>query len=514
MTFLTGRTPTATARTTFALATTLTLTVGGLQGAGGVGVGEAAAQDSSLYQGVDGSMRGATGLGSGPSLAMGSTDLARDDFYSSLPDYIDGTPGDVLKTQPSNFALGLPGVDWTGSKATRIAYVSTDANGQTIPVTGTIFQSSAAWKGKGPRPLLTVAPGTQGAGDACSPGKLVVYGLEYEALPIAAALARGWNVALTDLHGLGTGPQHTYMNRTIQGHATLDMARAASGMGLPGLDKNTPVATWGYSQGGGASASALELAAEYAPEINLAGGYAGGVPADLFLTAEAIDNAPLSAAIGYTINGFLYSNPELRPELEKHLNPKGLQFLRDSANDCLPQSLLRHPYVDSRELTKDGRSLGEIINTEPIRSVIAGQQIGLKPPKVPVYVGHGTHDDTIPVEQSRRMARQWCEGGTPVYYQEHNIPQIMPLGDHMHPMLTHINPAIQWLEKVLAAKAEGAGAGYPTTPCGEIPEPKAKEGAPGVGNAGNGSSQGSVEGSIETSSAGVPGSLQTRVYGS
>lgn len=508
-------TRTNAARSTLALTTALTLAIGGLQGASGVGLGEATAQDGSFYEGTDGSLRGAAELGSGPSLAIGSTDLAKDDFYSSLQEYIEGTPGEIIKTQPSTFALGLPGVDWTGSKATRIAYVSTDSNGKTVPVTGTVFQSSAPWKGKGPRPLMTIAPGTQGAGDACSPGKLIVHGLEYEGLPVAAALARGWNVALTDLHGLGTPAQHSYMNRLTQGYSTLDMARAAIGLGVAGINKKTPVVTWGYSQGGGASASALELAEEYAPELNLAAGYAGGVPADLFTTAQAIDNAPLAAALGYTINGFLYTNPELRPEMEKHLNAKGRLFLEQSANDCLPQSMVRHAYADTRDLTKDGRSIGEILQTEPIHSVVEGQRIGNKPPKVPVYVGHGTFDDTIPVDQSRRMSRQWCEGGTQVYYQEHNIPKAFPLADHMFPLFTHLQPAIEWLEQVLNAQASGEeGAGYPTTPCGQIPEPEAKAGDAGVGNAGNGSSQGSLEGAAETSSAGVAGSMQTRVHGS
>ncbi len=41
------------------------------------------------------------------------------------------------------------------------------------------------------------------------------------------------------------------------------------------------MAFWGYSQGGGAAASAAELASSYAPDLNVVGTYAGAPPADL-----------------------------------------------------------------------------------------------------------------------------------------------------------------------------------------------------------------------------------------
>jgi predicted esterase len=47
------------------------------------------------------------------------------------------------------------------------------------------------------------------------------------------------------------------------------------------LDPHGPLAFWGYSQGGGAAASAAELASSYAPELDVVGSYAGAPPADL-----------------------------------------------------------------------------------------------------------------------------------------------------------------------------------------------------------------------------------------
>lgn len=460
--------------------------------------GVAGAQDGSLQTTAEQSPQSAGNSGSRENLIPGSVDLHKGDFYETLPEKIEGAPGEIIKSAPSNFALGIPLVDWAGSTATRVAYVSTNEDGSTAPVTGTVLTPTAPWKGTGPRPLVTIAPGTQGAGDACAPGKLLPYGVEYEGLPVAQALARGWNVALTDLPGLGTPAPHTYMNRIMQGNAMLDMARAAVNLNLPGIDANTPVATWGYSQGGGASASALELQPTYAPDVNLVAGYAGGVPADLAITAKTIDKSSLTGALGYTLNGLLYTHPELEPVIEEKLNDEGMRFLEQTKDECILQSRLRHTNKDSRTFTKTGESFGEILEEEPIKSVIDKQFIGNLPPTVPVYVGHGTNDDTILVEQSRRMARTWCEAGTPVNYQEHNLPQVARSLDHMAPMVSHLVPAMEWLEHVIN------GSSYATSNCGDIPEPLVPN--PGAGAA-SGSSMGSVHGGIDTSVSGVPGSL-------
>lgn len=425
--------------------------------------------ESPAYGSTESLMR--DGLSMGSSDGIGdlvkelSPDNDPDNFYGSLTATAEGKPGDVLKTAPSDFLLGFAVPGWKKSMATRVAYVSTNVSGQTIPVTGTVLTSPVKWDGPGERPLLTIAPGTQGAGNTCAPGKKMDTGLSSEVLSITSALNRGWNVALTDLPGLGNPAiQHTYMNRVEQGRATLDMARAAGNMGLDGLTSDNPIATWGYSQGGGASAAALELQPTYAPELNIVAGMAGGVPANLFTTADAIDDAPLAGAIGYTTNGLLQAYPEIRPEVEKEMNDKGKALLEESADQCAEETLLKLGYTDSRTLTKSGKSLGEVMRNNPaIREAIEKQEIGNLAPQVPVYVSHGTNDDTIPVEQGRIMAQKWCKAGVKLHYQEFDLPQLGPLIDHATPMIASLQPAMDWLD------AGFHGKGFSTTGCESVP---------------------------------------------
>src|SRR6201990_1485230 len=190
---------------------------------------------------------------------------------------------------------------------------STHTRGNPIAVTGTSFEPFNDWPGKEPRPLISYAPGTQGQGNQCAPSRMFNQGIHYsggwdimfhyEELFVATMVARGFAIVMTDYEGLGTPSMHTYVGRVAEGQAVLDAARAA--MRLPGtsLDQHGPVAFWGYSQGGGASASAAELAQSYAPELHIVGTYAGAPTANLKELLPYADGSALVGAVGYGLNG-------------------------------------------------------------------------------------------------------------------------------------------------------------------------------------------------------------------
>jgi hypothetical protein len=167
-------------------------------------------------------------------------------------------------------------------------------------------------------------------------------------------VARGFAVVVTDYEGLGTPGVHTYLNRAAEGHAVIDAARAA--MRLPGtsLDPHGPVAFWGYSQGGGASASAVELAPTYAPELDVVGAWAGTHPADSSDVLPFADGSILVGAIGYVLNGIIAAYPEAEAPIRETLTPRGEDMLDKTKDQCIAQTLadfgFRHlqPYIMCR----------------------------------------------------------------------------------------------------------------------------------------------------------------------
>ncbi len=205
-----------------------------------------------------------------------------EDFYLPPDPLPPGQPGDVVRTEPSRLVLEPSGqLGAILATGTRIMYRSTDARGNPIAVTGTYFEPDNPWPGNGPRPLISYAPGTQGQGNQCAPSRMFNQGIHYsggwdimfnyEELFVATMVARGFAIVMTDYEGLGTPPMHTFVNRLAEGQAVLDAARAATRLPGTSLDPNGPVAFWGYSQGGGAVASAAELASSYAPELHIVG---------------------------------------------------------------------------------------------------------------------------------------------------------------------------------------------------------------------------------------------------
>ncbi|MGW0581220.1 alpha/beta fold hydrolase, partial [Streptomyces sp. NPDC002920] len=349
-------------------------------------------------------------------------------FYNP-PAELPAADGTLVRSEPLPLALSLPGIDGPlPGRATRLMYKSTDSAGQPVAVTGAYIEPTADWTGPGARPLVAVAPGTMGQGDQCAASlglehPLVVNGetlsIGYEDLAIYRLLARGIAVVVTDYVGLGaTDRLHTYVNRVDEAHAVLDAVRAARSLDGTSLTTASRVALFGYSQGGGATAAAAELQPSYAPDVTLAGTYTGAPPADLVSVTKAIDGSDLAGALGWSVSGFMQSDPELKPIAEAHLNAAGRAALEDLSTMCVGDALLAYNSVRSNSWTTDGRSLSDIVQSEPaLKAFLADQRIGALKPASPVRVATGTADDLVPHAQARALAVAWCAKGADVTYK-------------------------------------------------------------------------------------------------
>jgi len=385
-------------------------------------------------------------------------------FYNP-PATLPAANGTLVRSEPLPLALSLPSLHGPlPGTATRLMYKSTDSNGKPVAVTGAYIEPTARWKGGGPRPLVAVAPGTLGQGDQCAAsmglehpltfnGETVSVG--YEDLAIYRLLSTGAAVVVTDYTGLGaTDRLHTYVDRVDEGHAVLDAVRAARSLGGASVTAGSPVGLFGYSQGGGATASAAELQSSYAPDVTLAGTYAGAPPADLASVTKAIDGSELAGALGWSLNGFLQSDPELKPIAEAHLNAAGKAALADLSTMCVGDALFGYGYTKSAKWTTDGRSISDIIATTPeLKSFLAGQRIGRLKPSGPVRLSTGVSDNLVPHGQSRDLAVDWCRKGADVTYKPVVLPNVgSALLNHFAPLLTDQGDAINWLTDRLSGK--------------------------------------------------------------
>lgn len=372
----------------------------------------------------------------------------KDPFYQ--PPALTGRPGDVLRSRTSPF------VDVTGpvqgSVSRQVLYQSTDALGKPMAVSGTVLLPMKAWMGTDSRPLITYAVGTRGLGDACAPSYTLSHGSDYEGGVIMSLLDRGWAVAITDYQGSGTPGLHTYMVGPAEGHAVLDMARAAQQLLSVELPKLTPVGIMGYSQGGGSAGWAAELAASYAPELNVKGVAMGGVPADLGATAEFLDGSPFVAFALMASLGIDAAYPELM--LEMYLNDRGRELVMSGETACLAS-------IDGIG-TLGGTTLSRLddyvtmnpLHTPAWQARLMEIKLGQRKPSVPLFQYHSALDEIVPFDQAAELRRTYCDKGVDVTWSV--LPAEHALGITFGPPL-----AADWLAERFAGTPTASNCSEP-----------------------------------------------------
>lgn len=334
------------------------------------------------------------------------------DFYTPAPG-VSGTPGTVLKTAPTS----LSGV--SNVTALAIQYRTRSATNAPIAVTGSVYVPTAAWAGPGPRPIVSVAQGTQGLGDQCAPSKSLVSGLNYELPYVQALLAKGWAVAITDYEGLGMPGTHTYIVADVAARAQIDIVRAAQKVSSLGLAANAPIGFTGYSQGGQAAARAAEIESTYAPELNVAGVVAGGVPSDPEQLGTTLNGGIWFAFLAMAAVGLDAAYPELN--LEAYLNDTGRQLLETNQNACLADGLLALGFQSIENLTTSNP-----LTTPAWQARLDQNRLGSVAPQVPVFQYHSVIDEIIPYTQGSTLRDSWCAKGADIrfmdlYFGEHAL---------------------------------------------------------------------------------------------
>lgn len=362
----------------------------------------------------------------------------------------------VVSTSESIELVGGNGA-WMAD-ATKFTYGSTDSMGRASIDRATFIEPRAPWTGPGPRPLVAIAPGTQGPGEHCDPSTTATTGISfgmdpidiavgYELLPAAEHLSRGAAVVIIDHHrNPDTGSQE-YVDNISSGQSLLDAAIAARGLGV---DPTAPVGLHGYSQGGGTSGWAAENAHVYAPDLNVVASTVGAPPSDLLEVLDTIDGSILTAAVAYAINGVLSKDPELRSKIyDGELNDAGRRWLDASDGLCVGGSIFDSGFRSTKDFTATGESLKEVIfERYPfIIDDLERQELGKHTPTHPTMLYAGVHDDIIPVNQIRKIRDAWTAGGADLKYVEDPTTSIpgKTAANHIVPMLSQLIPSIDFM---------------------------------------------------------------------
>jgi hypothetical protein len=351
-----------------------------------------------------------------------------DPFYAQPGPMPDVPPGSVLDSRPVTIrALAIP----VPVRAWQVKYLSTDTKGAPAANIATVVKPLV-----GQRKLVSYQTAYDGLDADCAPSYAFATGIHppaYEEAAIVPLLLAGYTVVTADYEG----PRYQWTAGVNSGHGVLDGIRAAQR--FTGLTAQTPTALWGYSGGALASQWANELAATYAPELNLVGVAAGGVPADIEAIARAIDGTALSGVYFGATVGLSRAYPEIN--IDALLNDRGQAAFETLGGQCIGEFTVSFAFQRMRDYV----TVPELLDVPAIKTVIAENTMGQRLPDAPTYIYQGTHDELAITPPVDALVGKYCGMGAPVQY-------VKILGEHITTAGTGVPGALAYLNARLAGR--------------------------------------------------------------
>jgi pimeloyl-ACP methyl ester carboxylesterase len=277
--------------------------------------------------------------------------------------------------------------------------------------------------------------------DPCAESKKTAAGEQSQLTLLGgAALANDWVVVATDYQGIGTPGIHPYLVGGIEGRNVLDAARAVEQIPETGASDDSPVLVWGHSQGGQAAAFAGELAASYAPGLNVKGVVAGSPPGDLTSLLSAPVDRPqqLLGFVPMVLAGFEAAYPNL--DLSGLLTDAGVAAVASMEGKCLGEIIGAFAGQSPTTLLKANP------NDDPQLTELFQENSAGRATAIPMFVYHGDADEVVNVNSSQVMAQRYCAAGATI------DRVVYPGASHTSVIGTAANDIQSWMRARLAGE--------------------------------------------------------------
>lgn len=310
--------------------------------------------------------------------------------------------GTLLRSHP------MPGGGLHEAKPHRILFRSTDHKGKPVAITGVVFIPDSPAPKEG-RPIVGWAHPTSGVVHRCAPSLLpdlsrIVPGLWN-------MMEHGYIVAATDYQGPGGPTAQPFLIGEAEGRAVLDSIRAARQ--VPGAHAQKRFALWGHSQGGHAVLFAGQMAANYAPELELVGVATAAPATDLVKLFKADRHTGPGRAL---TSMALWSWSEVfELPLDQILESDARESFDELAHDCVETVFeVLKIQVEIQPLEEEKFLKGNPTELEPWATLMKNNSVGPVPPSVPIFVAQGTADPVVEPEVTNAFVSKLCGNGTRV----------------------------------------------------------------------------------------------------
>ncbi len=369
---------------------------------------------------------------------------SKDPFYQPPPGFQHAQPGTVLRSR--DVELAFLGLVPQRTKAVQLLYRTADMNGQPEATVTTVIVPKSA-KLDRPRPVLSYQCAIDAVVSRCFPSyalrrraKAIGSLAQLEFLLINAAIAEGWVVSVPDHegpHGMWGAPYQP-------GYCVLDGVRAALNYERLGLSPSSPVAMWGYSGGGLATAWAAEICADYAPELDIVGAVLGSPVGDLARTFRRLNGHLLAGLPAMVVAALSHTYPDLNRVIQEHSSDKGRLMLKRLEEMTTVGAVLHMARKDLGDYLVT--PLEEVLAMPEVQYVFNNIQLGTTVPTPPVLIIQAVHDYLISVDDIDNLADAYSGGGADVTYHRDAFNEHLLL----HPLSAPMT--LRWLQDRFARR--------------------------------------------------------------
>ncbi|MGB5723843.1 MAG: alpha/beta fold hydrolase [Parasphingorhabdus sp.] len=357
-------------------------------------------------------------------------------------------PGKLLRQEALEKHQSNPGA----GKNIRLLYSSTDGlDGQSrVAVSGILFLP----EGKTPTggwPLMAWTHGTVGIADICAPswnGRQ-----EQDRTHLQFWLENGYAVVASDYQGLGTAGTHPYLATRPEAYSNLDIIRAVQSADFPLSNK---VVLFGQSQGAGAAVATAVYASDYAPDVDIVGVVATGVP---YFSPEALvalqESRPpdrVDPMLGYNMLALSLVqqiNPDFK--LADYVSEDVLPIAKSVQNTC-------HTDIKDRVIAEN-LTYNRVFKKSPTEHLMtAFSKMGYPSLKLPVpaFIGTGGKDKDTPPRMQAALVKEACKAGSVI------VSKLYPDLDHRGVVPESTGDTLPFVQLVFAGeKVQGN--------CGDLP---------------------------------------------
>lgn len=337
-----------------------------------------------------------------------------DPFYTYEGSLDGHARGAVLATRAMPYGFDQRAAPLT---STQVLYRTTDQFGGPTTTVATVLRPLVP----GPAKLISYHMAYDALGSECDPSYTLTGNGTYsragtsEQGVITGYLAAGFTVVVPDYEG----PELEWTIGRQSAYAALDGIRAAEA--VLGLPSSTPVGLAGYSGGSVPTQWGAELAPTYAPELNIVGAAAGGLPVNLAHNLPYVSGSTNWAGVIPALIVSYQRTYDL--DTGAFLSDYGHQVVDTVSAQCINAFASKYPGLTDGEMVRAPyTSLLDVPSV--VRSINDNIMGTAGTPRVPVLLAVGDVDgigDSVMVTADvEGLAREYCKRGVDVTYAQYD----------------------------------------------------------------------------------------------